>query len=114
MPRTAEQNRQIREATRTTIINSGMILFAQNGYAHTTIKMIAEQANISTGLMYHYFNSKENLLHAVFENCMRILSEAFNDALQQAKSVDRVTALLHVIFDILVIHCYFNYAKLCI
>lgn len=40
-------------------------LFADNGYSSTSISQIAEKANISKGLLYNYFKSKEELLHAI-------------------------------------------------
>jgi len=101
MPRTKEQNERIRKATRGAIVHSAMTLFAQNGYAHTTIRQIAEHAEISAGLMYHYFDSKESLLQAVFENCMAILSAAFSEAYEQSEPHQRLTGLLRGMFDIL-------------
>lgn len=101
MPRTAEQNKQIREATQATIINSAMVLFAQSGYAHTTTRKIAQGAGISTGLMYHYFDSKESLLHAVFENCMAILGRAFNEVFIQYQPPQRLVALISDMFNLL-------------
>lgn len=101
MPRTFEQNERIRQATRATIVDSAMMLFAQRGYAHTTIRAIAEDARISTGLMYHYFNGKEGLLQAVFENCMTILSKAFAEALEHSAPPQRLAGLLGAIFALL-------------
>ncbi len=101
MPRTAEQNKIIRESTQAAIVNSAMTLFTQNGYAHTTTRKIAQQAGISAGLMYHYFDSKESLLHAVFENCMAILSQAFADVFAQYKPPERVAALIGEMFTML-------------
>jgi AcrR family transcriptional regulator len=101
MPRTAEQNEKIRQATRAAIVDSAMALFAQNGYAHTTTRQIARQAGISTGLMYHYFDSKEELLQDVFDNCMTILGKAFADALVQGQPGRRLTYLLRTMFDLL-------------
>ena len=74
MPRTQEQNQEIREATRARLLETAITLFAQHGYAHTSIRMIADRAEVSPGLLYHYFENKESLLHAVFENCMMIIS----------------------------------------
>jgi AcrR family transcriptional regulator len=101
MPRTAEQNEQIRQATRTAIVEAAMTCFAQNGYAHTSIRQIAAQAGISTGLMYHYFESKEALLEAVFENCMAILSGVLVDAYRQAEPGQRISSLLRAMFAML-------------
>lgn len=35
--------------------------FARSGYAGTTMKMVAEQAGVASGLVFHYFDNKENL-----------------------------------------------------
>lgn len=101
MPRSTEQNEKIREATRAAIVDSAMTLFAQQGYAHTTTRQIADQAGISAGLMYHYFDGKESLLQAVFENCMEILSTAFSEALRGSETDKRVATLVHTIFTML-------------
>lgn len=101
MPRSIKQNEQMRAATRKAVVDSAMALFAQNGYAHTTTRRIAEAAGISTGLMYHYFDSKESLLRAVFEHAMAILSEAFTETYKQSAPQDRLTNLLRTIFDLL-------------
>jgi AcrR family transcriptional regulator len=101
MPRTAEQNKQIRQATKTMIVEAATIRFAQNGYAHTTIRDIAEQAGVSTGLMYHYFASKEALLESVLENCMAILSGVLLGAYRQGEPGKRIPGLLWAMFAML-------------
>lgn len=101
MPRTPDQNRRIREATRTAIVQSAMTLFAQSGYAHTTVRDIANHASISTGLMYHYFDSKGSLLQAVFDNCIGILNDAFTEAYNQSDPDERLATLLRVLFTML-------------
>ena len=101
MPRSVKQNEQMRVATRTAVLNSAMRLFAQNGYAHTTTRSIANEAGISIGLMYHYFDSKERLLQAVFDNCMAILSQTFTTAYEKSAPQNRLANLLRAMFDIL-------------
>ena len=44
-----------------TIFISAMDLFRKNGYSNTNVRQIAEQANLSLGLVNHYFESKRNL-----------------------------------------------------
>ena len=44
------------------------MLFARHGYAGTTVRMIGREAGVSTGLLYAYFESKEGLLRAIFED----------------------------------------------
>ena len=43
------------------ILIAAQELFARYGYAGTTMKMVAEQAGVASGLVFHYFDSKENL-----------------------------------------------------
>lgn len=66
MPRTPDQNKEIRTEKRTRIVNSAIELFAEKGYYNTTIEMISKHAGISKGLIYTYFESKEQLLKIVF------------------------------------------------
>lgn len=101
MPRSTKQNAAMRQATRTAVLQSAITLFAQNGYAHTSTRQIAKEANISAGLMYHYFNSKEMLLRAVFHHCIDIISHAFTKATLQAQPPHRLRAVLTAIFGLL-------------
>lgn len=43
------------------ILRAAQEIFARCGYAGTTMKMVAEQAGVASGLVFHYFESKENL-----------------------------------------------------
>jgi AcrR family transcriptional regulator len=43
------------------ILMAAQELFARSGYAGTTMKMVAEHAGVASGLVFHYFDSKENL-----------------------------------------------------
>ena len=50
-----------KEKRRQEILFSALGLFIHNGYAGTKIQDIAEAVNMSVGLMFHYFESKEKL-----------------------------------------------------
>lgn len=43
------------------ILTAAQEIFARNGYAGTTMKMVAEKAGVASGLVFHYYESKENL-----------------------------------------------------
>jgi AcrR family transcriptional regulator len=75
MPRTKEQNEDIKEQKRELIKQSALRLFASEGYEKTNILQIAQKANVSKGLMYNYFKNKEELLTAI----MNDLSQEFCD-----------------------------------
>lgn len=101
MPRSTKQNEAMREATRSAIVEAAMTLFAQQGYAHTSTRAIAQAADISTGLMYHYFAGKEQLLRAVFDACMARIGAGVTAALEQSTPQQRLVALVQTIFSIL-------------
>ncbi len=61
MPTRDEQKEQRRQL----IIEKALELFARKGYSDTKIGDIAEAANMSVGLMFHYFESKEQLYEAL-------------------------------------------------
>jgi len=61
-PRTEEQFEEIRSEKVKLIMGVALRLFANNGFDSTSISKIAKEANISKGLMYNYFSSKEELL----------------------------------------------------
>jgi AcrR family transcriptional regulator len=62
MPRTEKQFEDIREERRKQIMDVALELIADEGFANVTIAKIAKKANISKGLMYNYFESKEQLI----------------------------------------------------
>ncbi len=48
-------------------MDAALRVFAQKGFARSTNRDIAREAGITTGLIYHYFDSKEALLKAIIE-----------------------------------------------
>ena len=64
-PRTEEQFEEIRESKKNLIQEVALELFATRGYHSTSISMIAKEADISKGLLYNYFESKEELLNSM-------------------------------------------------
>jgi AcrR family transcriptional regulator len=55
------------EDRRDQIIDAAMQVFAQKGFTRATNKDIAREAGITPGLIYYYFNSKEDLLKTIIE-----------------------------------------------
>lgn len=56
-----ETRREQKERRRQEIMHAALELFVSKGYAATKITDIAKRANMSRGLMFHYFESKEKL-----------------------------------------------------
>lgn len=77
-PRTPEQFEEIREATTNKIMEVALELFANEGYFQSSISKIAKKAGISKGLMYNYFESKEDLLKVIIFHGFESLMEFFD------------------------------------
>jgi AcrR family transcriptional regulator len=77
-PRTPKQFKEIREEKRTLIMDVALEHFAKEGYHKTTINHIAKHAGISKGLMYNYFESKEELLTEIIKRSMEEIANYFD------------------------------------
>ncbi len=53
--------------TRDKIITAAYACFMEKGYEQTSVRMILEQAGVTTGSFYHFFPSKEALFEAVID-----------------------------------------------
>ena len=74
-PRSPQQFEEIREKSREKILVAALELFANKGYDATSIESIAKKAGISKGLIYNYFESKEKILRAIFDDAMKVGDE---------------------------------------
>jgi AcrR family transcriptional regulator len=77
-PRTKQQNEEIRQGKRELITRSALKLFGERGYQATSIQHIASEAGISKGLMYSYFESKEELLSELFSQYLERVGHLLN------------------------------------
>ena len=59
------------------ILDAAVRVFARKGYHTCRVGDIAEEAGIAHGLLYHYFDSKEEVLETVFRENWSQLLEAF-------------------------------------
>jgi len=74
-PKTPNKFYEIRLEKQTLIMDVALVLFANGGYFKTSIKNIARHAGISQGLIYNYFESKEELLMAIINRSMEEISQ---------------------------------------
>ncbi len=68
MPKTPEQYDDIRKQKKQLIMDTALELFAENGFHATSISQIAKKADISKGLSYNYFESKNEILQEIMEH----------------------------------------------
>lgn len=69
-PKTKKQLTEIREKSRKKILDAAFELFATRGYHNTSVNQIAKSAGVAKGLIYNYFEKKEDLIHALIHDLM--------------------------------------------
>lgn len=55
------------EATTTALVDSARELFAQDGYAATSLDAVVARAGVTKGALYHHFDAKRSLFRAVYD-----------------------------------------------
>ncbi|MFD3454094.1 TetR/AcrR family transcriptional regulator [Streptomyces sp. NPDC058691] len=77
---TAVPQRLLAEATR---------LFAERGYDRTSVQEIVEAAGVTKGALYHYFGSKDDLLHEIYGRVLRLQLERLESIADRDEPVQR-------------------------
>ena len=54
------------DQTKSLILETALEMFHERGYEQTTMRAIADKANLSLGNAYYYFHSKEHLIQAFY------------------------------------------------
>lgn len=64
------------KAKQEALINAGFRVFSQNSYRKSPMSEIAAEAGISKSLLFHYFHNKKELYLFLWDQCMKVTSEA--------------------------------------
>jgi betaine-aldehyde dehydrogenase len=75
---------ELEEARRIQLIEVTIDSLAEVGYVGSTLAQIASRADVSPGLVAHYFDDKDGLLEAAFRTLGRRLAEGVNARMRQA------------------------------
>lgn len=82
-PRTEESNQRIRRERRKKILDAAKSIFARKGFSATRMADIAAAADISYGLLYHYFTNKEHIFATLVQDDLEATMKLMQHALQQ-------------------------------
>lgn len=83
------------DETRARILDAARRCFAESGYETTTNKILAGQVGLTTGAIYHYFESKRDLYLAVHREVQETVYERFQTAVASEDTfVDQMNAVL--------------------
>jgi AcrR family transcriptional regulator len=59
------------EARRQQVLDAAFACFARQGFHQTTVDDICRESELSPGVVYKYFRSKEEIIEAVCEGCQQ-------------------------------------------
>lgn len=88
---------EMRERSEEKILHAALELFATNGYKNTSISEIAKKAEISKGLMYNYFESKQALLRAIMTKAVTEGHDLIQHAMEDYAAP--ILELEHLVLD---------------
>lgn len=72
------------------VTRAAVELFAAQGYANTSVQQIVEAAGVTKGAMYHYFQSKDDLLFAIYERMLALQKAHLDEIVARGGAVDAV------------------------
>jgi AcrR family transcriptional regulator len=70
------------------ILDAAITVFARQGFHHCRVSDVADEAGVAYGLVYHYFDSKEEILNELFLERWQIML----DAIAEIDARDSLTA----------------------
>lgn len=80
------------------ILDAAVKVFARSGFHKSRVGDIAEEAGVAYGLVYHYFESKDELLETIFRDTwtqmLARVREVEGSGVPASEQVRQVTALL--------------------
>ncbi|RYF28731.1 MAG: TetR/AcrR family transcriptional regulator [Chloroflexi bacterium] len=90
---------QTREQNKQRLIDAAYTEFVQNGYDGTSIRDIADRANMTSGLVYYYFKTKDELLLAVQSSAQQQYHELYQSTHQPSDLRDSLREVQARVID---------------
>src|SRR5207247_2414296 len=83
------------------ILDAAITVFARQGFHHCRVSDVADEAGVAYGLVYHYFDSKEQILDTLFTQRWQIMLDAIVeiDQEQHVSARDKLYKVASFIID---------------
>ena len=90
------------------ILDVAKEMFAERGVSQTTVRQIGSQAGILSGSLYHYFESKTDIVDAILsEFCKEVLGNYWRIASRtDGSSADQLRAMARYGFSLITDHSF--------
>ena len=77
-----------------TVLSVATNLFAEQGFENTSVAKICEDANVSKGLVYHHFKTKDDILRQIFSDATNRMIAISNSPETEINPKQQITALI--------------------
>ena len=83
------------------ILDAAIRVFARKGFHHCRVSDVADEAGVAYGLVYHYFDSKEEILNRLFTERWQLMLDAIVeiDARRDVSAREKLYAVASFIID---------------
>ena len=100
MATTGKLNSTRGQGTRNQILQTALELFSARGYFNTSVQDISRAAHVSIGSIYHYFQNKEAIAKALYNDQVEELGEAIGTLLSDHQTTyDGCRAVVAHLFE---------------
>ncbi len=87
------------QGARTRLLEAATALFAERGYAGTSVGEIVARAGVTKPVLYYYFRNKEGIFQAILEEAARLQEEIIEEVLGSSGHVlERLELLLDRVY----------------
>ncbi|MCK4835629.1 MAG: TetR/AcrR family transcriptional regulator [Candidatus Aminicenantes bacterium] len=95
-----ERREREKEQRQNAIIDAAETVFFSKGVENATMDEVAEQAELSKGTLYLYFQNKDDLYHAIILRGLNLLHSSFEEAVvKEEKGIDKLNAIGRAYYD---------------
>jgi TetR/AcrR family transcriptional regulator, fatty acid metabolism regulator protein len=85
---------------RRAILDAAITVFAQQGFHTARVSDVAAEAGVAYGLVYHYFDSKDQMLNELFSERWQLLLEASHEVQEtDASPRDKLAGVANFIIE---------------
>jgi len=96
----ADRKEREKEQRRNSILDAAEKVFFSKGVENSKMDDVAEEAELSKGTLYLYFNNKNDLFHGIIARAMECLFGYFKNAIaSQTRGLDQIKAVGYAYFN---------------
>ena len=89
MPRTPKSSTPKSEETRKRILVAALRVFRERGFDAATMRQVAAQAGVALGAAYYYFDSKDAIVMAFYQQAQEEMAPALDGILAKSRTLEQ-------------------------